>query len=112
MDKEFYNYKSRHGNIQAGQLYFGLSDGPFGVGLYRGYFLYTLYIILYMLPQIILPMLAGPLIDKISRRKMSCNIRISATQSHVPDEGRGRFNGTFQMLNTFGTLSRSACRSV
>lgn len=34
----------------------------------------------------------------------SYNIRISATQSYVPDEGKGRFNGTFQMLNTFGTL--------
>ena len=32
-------------------------------------FLYALYMILYMLPQIILPMLAGPLIDKFSRRK-------------------------------------------
>ena len=34
----------------------------------------------------------------------SYNIRISATQSYVPDERKGRFNGTFQMLNTFGAM--------
>ncbi len=32
----------------------------------------------------------------------SYNIRISATQSYVPDEKKGRFNGTFQMLNMMG----------
>lgn len=35
----------------------------------------------------------------------SYNIRISATQSYVPDEVRGRFNGTFQMITTMGTLT-------
>ena len=35
----------------------------------------------------------------------SFNIRISATQSYVPDEVRGRFNGTFQMITTMGTLT-------
>ena len=34
----------------------------------------------------------------------SFNIRISATQSYVPDEVRGRFNGTFQMITTMGTM--------
>ena len=34
----------------------------------------------------------------------SFNIRISATQSYVPDTVRGRFNGTFQMITTLGTL--------
>jgi DHA3 family macrolide efflux protein-like MFS transporter len=34
----------------------------------------------------------------------SYNIRISATQSYVPDSIRGRFNGTFQMLCTVGTI--------
>ena len=34
----------------------------------------------------------------------SYNIRISATQSYVPDERKGRFNGAFSMLNTAGTL--------
>ena len=34
----------------------------------------------------------------------SYNIRISATQSYVPDEKKGRFNGTFSMLNTVGLL--------
>lgn len=35
----------------------------------------------------------------------SYNIRISATQHYVPDEKKGRFNGTFGTLNTLGTLS-------
>ena len=35
----------------------------------------------------------------------SYTIRISATQSYVPDEKKGRFNGAFNMLNTVGTFS-------
>ncbi|MDD6305408.1 MAG: MFS transporter [Clostridiales bacterium] len=34
----------------------------------------------------------------------SYNIRISATQSYVPDEKKGRFNGIFQMAFTGGML--------
>jgi MFS family permease len=34
----------------------------------------------------------------------SFNIRISSTQSYVPDTKRGRFNGAFQMLCTVGTI--------
>lgn len=34
----------------------------------------------------------------------SYNIRISATQSYVPDERKGRFNGIFGMAMTFGML--------
>ena len=34
----------------------------------------------------------------------SFNIRISATQSYIPDEIRGRFNGVFQMLCTTGSI--------
>ena len=34
----------------------------------------------------------------------SYNIRISATQSYVPNGIKGRFNGAFMMLNTVGTL--------
>lgn len=34
----------------------------------------------------------------------SFNIRISATQSYVPDERKGRFNGIFQMATTLGLL--------
>lgn len=34
----------------------------------------------------------------------SYNIRISATQAYVPHEKKGRFNGTFQMMSTFGML--------
>ena len=35
----------------------------------------------------------------------SYTIRISATQSYVPDEKKGRFNGAFNMLNTTGSLA-------
>ncbi len=34
----------------------------------------------------------------------SYNIRISATQSYVPDERKGRFNGIFNMMVTVGML--------
>ncbi len=34
----------------------------------------------------------------------SYNIRLSATQSYVPDEKKGRFNGIFQMANMLGLL--------
>lgn len=34
----------------------------------------------------------------------SYTIRASATQSYVPDEKKGRFNGAFNMLNTVGGL--------
>ena len=34
----------------------------------------------------------------------SYNIRVSATQSYVPDERKGRFNGIFQMATTLGLL--------
>lgn len=34
----------------------------------------------------------------------SFNIRISSTQNYVPNEMRGRFNGTFQMLTTAGAI--------
>lgn len=34
----------------------------------------------------------------------SYNIRISATQSYVPDGSKGRFNGIFQMATVFGML--------
>lgn len=35
----------------------------------------------------------------------SYTIRISATQSYVPDEKKGRFNGAFAMISTVGSLS-------
>ena len=34
----------------------------------------------------------------------SYTIRISSTQSYVPDEKKGRFNGAFQVLSTSGSL--------
>ena len=38
----------------------------------------------------------------------SYTIRISATQSYVPDEKKGRFNGAFQVLSTSGALAAEA----
>ena len=35
----------------------------------------------------------------------SYTIRISATQSYVPDEKKGRFNGAFNMISTAGALA-------
>ena len=35
----------------------------------------------------------------------SWTIRVSATQSYVPNEMKGRFNGAFNMLNTVGSLT-------
>ena len=35
----------------------------------------------------------------------SYNIRISTTQHYIPHEKKGRFNGTFQMMNTFGLMA-------
>ena len=35
----------------------------------------------------------------------SYNIRISSTQSYVPNEMRGRFTGAFQMLTTMGGMA-------
>lgn len=37
----------------------------------------------------------------------SYNIRITATQSYIPDTKRARFNGTFQMLNSLGSIGGS-----
>lgn len=34
----------------------------------------------------------------------SYNIRISATQAYIPDTKRARFNGTFQMLSSVGSI--------
>ena len=35
----------------------------------------------------------------------SYNIRISTTQKYIPHEKKGRFNGIFQMMSTFGMMS-------
>lgn len=37
----------------------------------------------------------------------SYNIRIAATQSYIPDTKRARFNGTFQMFNSLGSIGGS-----
>ncbi len=48
-------------------------------------------------PMFLLCMLSGLL------QVTTYNIRTAATQSYVPNEYRGRFNGTFQMICTLGT---------
>ena len=35
----------------------------------------------------------------------SYNIRISTTQKYIPHDKKGRYNGTFQMMNTFGMMA-------
>lgn len=42
----------------------------------------------------------------------SFNIRISATQSYVPNDIKGRFNGAFIMMTTAGTLAGQALAGV
>ena len=42
----------------------------------------------------------------------SYTIRISSTQSYVPDEKKGRFNGAFQVLSTSGALAAEALAGV
>ncbi len=42
----------------------------------------------------------------------SYTIRSSATQSYVPDDRQGRFNGAFLMLNTSGALLGEALAGV
>ena len=42
----------------------------------------------------------------------SYTIRISATQSYVPDEMKGRFNGAFNMLYTVGALAGELAAGV
>ena len=42
----------------------------------------------------------------------SYTIRVSSTQSYVPDEKKGRFNGAFQVLSTSGTLAAELLAGV
>ena len=42
----------------------------------------------------------------------SYTIRISATQRHVPDEMKGRFNGAFNLLSTAGALAGELAAGV
>lgn len=56
--------------------------------------------IMYMPIMIMMPMCFAVGIMGIT----SYNIRISATQSYVPDDRKGRFNGIFQMFVTIGSM--------
>ena len=49
--------------------------------------------------------LAAAALIEMCIRDRSYTIRISATQSYVPDEKKGRFNGAFNMLNTVGSFT-------
>ncbi len=51
-----------------------------------------------------IPVMAGLLFMSGLLGVTSYTIRIAATQSYVPDEKKGRFNGAFNMLNTLGSL--------
>lgn len=68
-------------------------------------FVYTIITVLestqYFLP---IPLMAASFFLVGALSVTSFNIRISATQSYIPDEIRGRFNGVFQMLCTTGSI--------
>ena len=68
-------------------------------------FVYTIITVLestqYFLP---IPLMAVSFFFVGALSVTSFNIRISATQSYIPDEIRGRFNGVFQMLCTTGSI--------
>ena len=64
------------------------------ISLLEGFYLYT------AIPVMMAMCLCNGLLGVTSY-----TIRISATQSYVPDEKKGRFNGAFNMLNTVGSLT-------
>lgn len=63
-----------------------------------GSFLEGTYLFLPAMAMLVLNFISGML------NVTSYNIRISSTQSYVPNTMRGRFNGTFQMICTLGTI--------
>lgn len=63
------------------------------VATIEGVYLFTPFLVM-----IVLNLISGTL------SVTSYNIRVSSTQSYVPNEMRGRFNGTFQMICTLGTI--------
>ncbi|WP_026511436.1 MULTISPECIES: MFS transporter [unclassified Butyrivibrio] len=63
------------------------------IGIFEGAFLYLPFYI-----AMLLSFMVGIL------GVTSYTIRISSTQSYVPDEKKGRFNGAFQVLSTSGAL--------
>ncbi len=74
------------------------------------------YIIAFMVYIVICVCFGGLLYFPIWLMRVACfvsgilgitsyNIRISSTQSYVPNEKRGRYNGAFIMLNTLGSMA-------
>lgn len=69
----------------------------------------TIYILLNLAEGIVLflpvPVMAAAFFLNGLLGVTSYNIRIAATQSYLPDGKRARFNGTFQMITSLGSLS-------
>ena len=85
------NYRIR---IPAGKHFIASFFIYIVVSLSEGFYLFT------PIPVMMLLMFANGLLFVTGY-----TIRLSATQSYVPDEKKGRFNGIFNMLSTVGTFA-------
>jgi MFS family permease len=85
-----FHYKKK---IDAGNKFYIALFVYIMIGIFEGLYLYTPLRI-----AMILSFFVG--VGGVT----SYTIRISSTQSYVPDENKGRFNGAFQVLSTSGSL--------
>jgi len=95
------------GRVLGGAVHYKLKlpvEKKFAVAL-------TVYIVIAVLDGITLwlpvPLMALVLFLTGLLSVTSYNIRIAATQTYIPDGKRARFNGTFQMLCTIGSIAGS-----
>ncbi|MGM9607550.1 MAG: MFS transporter [Oscillospiraceae bacterium] len=76
----------------------------------------TVYVVIALLDGVVLyapvPLMALMFFTEGILGVTSYNIRIAATQSYIPDTKRGRFNGTFQMLCSLGSVAGSLTAGV
>lgn len=85
-----FHYKKK---IDAGKKFYIALFVYIMIGIFEGLYLYTpLHV------AMVLSFFVG--VGGVT----SYTIRISSTQSYVPDENKGRFNGAFQVLSTSGSL--------
>ncbi len=85
-----FHYKKK---IDAGNKFYIALFVYIMIGIFEGLYLYTpLHV------AMVLSFFVG--VGGVT----SYTIRISSTQSYVPDENKGRFNGAFQVLSTSGSL--------
>lgn len=85
-----FHYKKK---LDAGNKFYIALFVYIMIGIFEGLYLYTpLHV------AMVLSLFVG--VGGVT----SYTIRISSTQSYVPDENKGRFNGAFQVLSTTGSL--------